>query len=728
MAEAGGHRALVGTAGLLLLSAILFLGLLGGVVMVPDPVPDLGVVTAAPFAPVSASPPEAGQLSREVATDAMAVVRARARFRMRNVGFPDQPVLGEITVAAEEGTATTLRLENRDAVELELPRSARTLRCTAAGAEDLELTLPPLDGPEVDLGDVLLWPDATLVFVVRSLPPGSNWRPSFSAWSPNCGLRLHDVENWRLEATTEAAFASGSDFAWWCHLQGPAAHCLVRGRSTALRRGERREVVVDAADLPVADYQLVGLSPALLLRTTIQIWPDAAIVPQQNAWSLQVGSNGRFSVFGEPPAAFSLELRAGGNGTLRTEPADDAIGLRPEGQIAGLQMLDGTGHPAGFSLPPAHPQEFLVVDRSALPASFVVQAEGGPTRRVHSRDLPTDRDVIDLSRVPSQALGALTVHVTGEVGGATPAQLQAVRADGSVAGAASGKSTLFFSRLDPGVYDLQWSLAGESLGICARGVPVVADQDREVWVERPALVSWVGQVAGQDEVPMGQRFHSVRFGNHAGLGSGGWLRIDNANLFRWNQAPGREAPDIVELRCAMMVVRAELASVEPAEHRVVVRPPTGLRWVSVRATADCGPEWSMLFQHPDRGEPWMIVTNREQRAVLVPPGQRLGGMLCGGGHLGDALAWLSIDGSSPEVVVRRTGGRTVEFRSRLPRERTLALVGPDGQTDNGHALAAEPLRLFVPDGTRGYLIWQDGKPRREQIELPLDGGDVTIVP
>ena len=32
------------------------------------------------------------------------------------------------------------------------------------------------------------------------------------------------------------------------------------------------------------------------------------------------------------------------------------------------------------------------------------------------------------------------------------------------------------------------------------------------------------------------------------------------------------------------------------------------------------------------------------------------------------------------------------------------------------------------DGTRGYLIWQDGKQRREQIELPLDGGDVTIVP
>lgn len=510
MAETRGRRALVGTAGILLVSAILLAGLLGDIAAVPDPVPDRIEVDADTAAPVvashhptedgSAAPTDAG-LPREVATDA--VVRARARFRLHNAGLPDRPWLGEIAVAADGGSATTLRLENRDAVEFELPRNARTLRCTAAGAEDLDLPLPPLDGPQVDLGDVRLWPDATLVFVVRSLPPGTDWRPSFSAWSPSCGLRLKDIVNWRPEATTEGAFSSGGDFSWWCHLRGPAAHCFVRGQAPALRRGERRGIVVDAANLPVAKYQVVGLSPALLLRTTIHVWPDAAIAHQQSAWSLQVGSNGCFSVFGETPAAFRLELPAGGNGTLRTEPAAEAIGLRPEGEIAGLQMLDGTGQPARFSLLPAQPQEFLVVDRTALPASFVVQAEGWPIRRVRSVDLPTDRDVIDLMRVPSQALGELTVNVAGDKSLGTPAQLQVVCADGTVAGTASGKSTLSFSALDPGVYDLRWSLAGEPLETCARSVRVVADQDVEVRVERPALVSWVGGSMGRTKCRLG---------------------------------------------------------------------------------------------------------------------------------------------------------------------------------------------------------------------------------
>jgi hypothetical protein len=94
---------------------------------------------------------------------------------------------------------------------------------------------------------------------------------------------------------------------------------------------------------------------------------------------------------------------------------------------------------------------------------------------------------------------------------------------------------------------------------------------------------------------------------------------------------------------------------------------------------------------------------------------------------GKTLAWFSIESQSP--VVRDLGGRTLDVRAAFPsKEKWLCLVGPHGQWDQGQQLGrGQTLSLFVPEGTRGYLVFDEDHPDAVPLEMPLPATGPLVI-
>lgn len=700
------------------------MGVIGGTPPMP-PVPAKAVgATAAPAAENFAAWPEV----RVALPDA--AVRVRARFRMPQTGLAKVAYTGPLQWTADVGASHTLRLTHRDAVDLAVPRTVKNLRFVAPGCVPVEVTMPPAHEGLVELGDVDLLPTARLTFVVTGLPAACAGTATFAACAAEFGGSLDCAEGGRNGDAT-FPFLDGVEVSWGATLRGPHGLVQLAGRETALRPGEQRAVVVEAASVALRPCRLVGPSPQLLPHVAVRVL-TAGVDPHGNEPTVGFDANGTCLLAIGPNTRLAL-AGAEGQELLATDTGRE-LELRPATPLVGCYYGDASGALVPFSWNQRPAARVLVAERSRLPA-LTVQVDGLPARRILAADLPTDRDWIDLALVPSTLLGELAVQVRGAAVPGRLLGLQVLDAEGTERAASLvSASPVVFAALEPGRYDVRFRVDGEPAAFAARGVDVGAGGRCEVAVDAPPAVVWTGEVVGQATAPSAQRFHRVRLGSrtagqNASLHGHTWYSLDAAGSFCFTLPPGEVPTKAFDLRCVMMVLPAAEVTIDPARHHVVVRPPADVRWVDLQIEPGEDTPWSAWLQRPGTPGPWMMLWRREQRSIAVPPGAVFGGALFAHEPGGRQLGWFEVDGSLPRPVVRTRGGRTVTFRTEGKAPRQVVLIGPRGQTGTSCTLApGTEQQVFVPEGTRGYVLSSALALGAEPSPVPIPATGAVVVP
>lgn len=700
------------------------MGVIGGTPPLP-PVPATAVVgTAKPAASNLAAWPEL----RVALPDAS--VRVRARFRMPQTGLAKVAYTGPLQWTADVGASHTLRLLHRDAVDLAVPRTVQNLRFVAPGCVSVEVTMPPAQDGLVELGDVDLLPTARLTFVVTGLPAACAGTATFAACAAEYAGCM-DCADGGQNGDATFPFLDGVEMSWGATLRGPHGLVQLSGREPALRPGEQRAVVVEAASVALRPCRLVGPSPQLLPHVAVRVLA-AGVDPHGNEPTIAFDANGTCLLAIGPQAKLAL-AGADGRELLATDTGTE-LQLRPASPLVGCYFGDANGALVPFSCNQGPAARVLVAERSRLQA-LTVQVDGLPAQRILAADLPTDTDWIDLARVPSTRLGELAVQVRGAAVAGRLLGLQVLDTDGTERAASLvAASPVLFAALAPGRYDVRFRVDGEPAAFAVRGVEVGAGGRCEVAVDAPPAVAWTGEVQGQTTAPSAQRFHRVRLGRRAAgaapsLQDGTWYSLDAAGAFRFTLPPGEVPTKSIDLRCVTMLLPAAEVTIDPARHHVVVRPPADLRWVDLQIEPGEDTPWSAWLQRPGTPEPWLMLWRREQRPIAVPSGAVFGGALFAHEPGGRQLGWFEVDGSLPRPVVRMRGGRTVTFRTDGKDARQVVLIGPRGQTGTSCTLApGVEQQVFVPEGTRGYVLSSALVPGAEPAPVPIPATGGVVVP
>ena len=700
------------------------MGVVGGTPPMPPAPAKVVVGTAAPAASNLAAWPDL----RVTLPDAS--VRVRARFRMPQTGLAKVAYTGPLQWTADVGASHTLRLTHRDAVDLAVPRMVKNLRFVAPGCVPVEVTMPTAQEGLVELGDVDLLPTARLTFVVTGLPAACAGTATFAACSAEFAGSL-DCAAGGQNGDATFPFLDGVDVSWGATLRGPHGLVQLSGREAALRPGEQRAVVVEAASVALRPCRLVGPSPQLLPHVAVRVLA-AGVDPHGNEPTASFDDSGSCLLALGPSTTLAL---AGADGReLLAADTGTELQLRPATPLVGCYYGDANGAPVPFSCNQRPAVRVLVAERSQLQA-FTVQVDGQPARRILVADLPTDRDWIDLARVPSSPLGELAVQVRAAAVPGRLLGLQVLDSHGTERAASLvAASPVLFAALEPGRYDVRFRVDGEPAAFAARGVEVGAGGRCEVAVDAPPAVVWTGEVIGQTTAPSAQRFHRVRLGGRAAgaapsLQGGTWFSIDAAGSFTFSLSPGEVPTKAFDLRCVTMVLSASEVTIDPVRHHVVVRPPSDLRWVDLQIEPGEDTPWSAQLQRPGATEPWMMLWRREQRPIAVPPGAVFGGALFAHEPGGRQLGWFDVDGSLPRPVVRTRGGRTVTFRTDGKEARQVVLIGPRGQSGTSCTLApGAEQQVFVPEGTRGYVLSSALAPGAEPAPVSIPATGAVVVP
>ncbi|MEO6598180.1 MAG: hypothetical protein ABIP94_25835 [Planctomycetota bacterium] len=636
------------------------------------------------------------------------------------------PFVGTLAVLADGVREQNFEIVNRDPVAVRMPAGAKTLRFETPGRHAVEWDLTAL------LADsVVFVPDAR----VRLVVVGVTQRDVAVQWQVLDGsMQQADWTYARsaVDAPREPLVPSGEALMWRAVLELDGSFAVLSGSEPPLHSGECRTVYLDVRSLGEGHYRVVGVSPALLPRLTLRVRAQALAGHWGMASEVRVESEGRFVMPGSDRVRFEVDV-VGGFDVLVEEPAGEEYLLRPRSPLVGFWCSDRSGGFVAFSMSKDRARfpaatATCIFDRRMLGPRLFVQKPGEVATAFRTEDLPADEDLVDVSRLPTQGMAALVVRLVGEraqraVAGS--ASLELVRPDGSVASVGPSDA------MDPGTYGLRWNIGGEPGAWIVREIVLVAGERKVIEVEWPSFERWTGEVIGHAETPAAHRFQSVRFGDWPSLAGGKHLPLDAAGAFTLQVAEGREPAATVEFRCGLMQVRGEVVAVDPERHHVVVRPPSGLRWVSLRVEGEPG-GWKATLHRAGSDMPWTCVWSHEQRPILVPPGTVLGGALfraSAAAGAGAPIAWFDVDGTCDEHVVRAGPTRCLEVQTaKAGRVRGVALVGARGQLAYVYEFPSNgTLRLDVPDGTRGLVVFEGSEEGARGRELPIPLGPVLVI-
>lgn len=645
-------------------------------------------------------------------------VLARARFRVPQAGGTKAAYVGPLQMWFDDVARPTLRVGNGDALEFAAPRAARRLRCAAPGCAPVEIALVTNGEGIVDLGDVDLQPAARLSFVASGLPPRFDGPATFTAASADFEC-TSDVPDGGRNGTATFAFLGGNELGWQAAYRGAHALMVTGGAEPALRADEQRTVVVEVGGLPTRTCRIVGASAPLLRHLVVRVKP--ANSARSTAPTVEPDAAGAFQLTAAPGATFSIAA-ADGDVPLTGTETPNGLELRPTAQLLGLVCLDARGEPQPFSCG-ARPAAKVFVTTRGAHDELLVRLDGGPLRRVRTTDLPSGADHVDLAKVPAQTLGEVAVQLRGELLPGRQLALQLLRADGSVAAVCPVRAGApLVPALEPGRYELRWSIDGAPGPVAGTGMTIAAGERREVAADVPPAQPWTGEVAGQANAPALRRFLGLRFGSRQDPKDDCWLPVETDGSFRFGLVPGSTPVATADVRCGSMQLAAAEVAIDAEHHHVVVKPPANLHWVDMQVAADHGADWCAVLQRPGTTTPYAVLHPRDQRPVAVPHGTVLGGALFAHEPGGAQLGWFELDGSVLRTDVRAAAGREITFRcERGPR--TVVLIGPRGQTGAVVKLTAGAVRkVFVPEGTRGFTGGASDH------EAPLPTGDSVIVP
>ncbi|HEX6810102.1 MAG TPA: hypothetical protein VF384_00640 [Planctomycetota bacterium] len=702
-----------------------------------------------PVTPAAGSGPAPGTAAGELASgDALPAVRTEAevaapgaapaagpralRVRVSRVfceAFPHY--VGPIVVTAAGGVVANQELINHLPLELVAPEDAETLLFTAPDLLPGELAVGDIDPKRSQ--SVLLRPREQLQLEVQR-PAGAE----AATWSFAAQTDAGDSGQVRDKDGDRPCvpFVAGSPFRWQAWLECGNLRMPLTGEEPALMPAERRVLVVDFSRVRTQRYRVDGPSPQLLAY--LELRQDYTQGGTEGSVTVPLAADGTCELVPFPGCTFRIEDVA-----LIAEPMGDVVRLRPECPLQGVGLVDAGGAAIrskafgrdgnGFS----YNKDVHVAARERLQQGVWLGEKFLTAQPVPAEALSGPPDLLLLeAEVGERTTGSLRVRAQGEPPAAELlAKLRLVAKitpEESVVEPAAAE--VVFKLPAGATCALHWSLPGCTVAI-ATAVAVRGGETVDVEAKWPQVAIWTGDVAGFTDLPRERRWGSVAWGEARGFGlfGRGYHVLAGKKDARFELAlvDGEKLDPTWHLYWGITPVLARCDVVDVRERRFVVSPAGAVRWVSV--AVDAPAPWWLGVARPGVGRPPLVAMTHNSRGTIpVAAGQRLFGCLHGGRF--DAggkrtLAWWHIGDGDDVLRVRPATGRMVELRPQTARaNRGAALVGPDGQWDMGCDLtAAAPVSVWVPDGTRGVVVFDGNDAQATAREFPLGAGDFVVV-
>ena len=700
----------------------------------PAPIAVSGAGTAPPAVAPSHEPDEQmpDLAVREAAPVCEAIVPMRVRVK-RRLGQSSTHYTGPLVVEVAGRVLVSTTLVNRDALALEVPANASSLRFIAPDHVPLEASLPLQARGKEPI--VELQPDALLAVCSLGLPLEEEASVRFSVDAVSGWSRTGNIRE--DKGAFEAPCAVGEEFQWWAALDSRTRRVSLRGREPALQRGERRVLTLDFASVPMQRYRVVGPSPELMAELFVYRPSHAG---SGDLLSMRLDSSGCFEFPRDGGGKWCVQAGEG-EVELAEEKDAETIVLRPSVPLLGLglRVVDApTRQTLAFDangklvsgLASLH-----VFAREQLPPTLYLGSKFAGSVAVPCDRLPND-DVVWIDPSAAPAPGRLMLRLQGAPPAADVAsklwiQVQAPSQE-PLQQVAAAEMQL---EVPPDVsFGLRWALPDGPGPWIARDLRVASGATHELTAEWPVAHRWTGEVEKFAAMPLERRWHRISWGDGPSLFGRGMRRLGDDGRFELFLFAEDTLDPVWRLFWGLTTVPAQAEVADPGRHHLVVRPLVEVRWVNV--IVDAKPPWMVFvwstLQPRLRPGSW----HNEQRPIPVLAGEvRHGGLLRGD----ELLAWFRIDAQGDSVHVQPAGGRTIELRPRAAcGNRMVCLVGPGGQWDMGHELSSSsPLRVFAPDGTVGIAVFDGNRqeePTREGLkpggavrEIPLGTDDVIVI-
>jgi hypothetical protein len=640
--------------------------------------------------------------------------------------------VGPVVVTAAGAVVADLELINQLPLGLVAPANAETLVFTAPGLLPGEVAVDDIDPKRAQ---VVLQPREQLQLEVQRPAAGEA-----ATWSLAVQTDAGEWGQVRDEAGDRPCvpFVAGTKFRWQAELACGNQRVPLSGEEPALMPAERRVLVVDFSHVRTQRYRVDGPSPQLLRH--LEIRQSYTQGGAERSVTVPLAADGTCEIVPFPDCTFRIDDVA-----LIAEPIGDVVRLRPEGALQGVGLVDDGGAAirskafgrdgSAFS----YNKDVHVAARERLQKGVWLGERFLTAERVPAEALAGAADLVLIPVVAgARATGSLRVRVQGEPPAAEVlAKLRLVARfthEENVVEPAAAE--VVFTLPAGATCALQWSLPGHTAPIAA-AVAVRGGETVDVAATWPQVAIWTGDVAGFTDLPRERRWSRVTWGEGKGIGIFGRghhvLAGKDDARFEIALADGAELDPTWRLYWGGSQVLARCDVVDARVRRFVVSPVGAVRWVSV--AVDAPAPWWLGFASAGTGRPPLPAMSHDNRyAFPVAAGQRLPGCLLegsfqeGGGGM-RTLAWWQLGDGDDVLRVRPAGGRMVELRPRTAHaDRGAALVGPHGQWDMGRDLsAAAAVSVWVPDGTRGVVVFDGNDAAATAREFPLGAGDAVVI-
>jgi len=641
--------------------------------------------------------------------------------------------VGPLVVTAGGVVVAEREVVNQLPLQLVAPAHAPTLVFTAPDLLPAEFAVDavvPGRSAEIELQ-----PREQLLVEVRR--PGAA-AAATATWS--VAVQMHTGEWGSVDDkggdSVRVPFAAGEPFRWHARLSYDAVQVSVSGEQPALAPGEQRVLAVDFASVPTQRYLVDGPSPQLLAHCELR--QRGGVGGAERSDTVPLAPDGTCELVPFPGSLFSIA-----DVELLATPGGDVVVLRPERELQGVGLVDGGGAPVRSTAFDREGRSFSfnravhVAAREVLQQGVRLGSKFLTAQAVPASALAGPADLVLLpAAVDAVTTGALRVRVRG---GTPPAPVLGklhlvvqVTREESVDQPAAPE--IVFTLPAGSTCALHWSAPGRTVPI-AGPLAVRSGETVDVDVTWPQLAIWTGDVAGFTELPRERRWGRVTWGDggDSGLFGRGHHVLAGKKDARFELAlfDGEALDPTWRLYWGVAPVLARCDIVDAAERRFVVSPAGAVRWVTFAVEAQA--PWTLAFATGAVGRPPFPAMRHDNRYALpIAAGQRLPGCLLGGPYDPNGmptLAWFMVGDGDDQVRIRPAGGRSVELRPRTAcANRGAALVGPHGQWSMGHVFeAATPVSVWVPDGTRGVVVFDGNDAARTAREFPLGAGDFVVI-
>lgn len=686
----------------------------------PTPRRDLAPTAVDAATPAVVTPQSAPSAVAKANDAEVTLHRARAAFVPRGTA-----------AAAWRGTTITafaagrqLRKREGRVLEFELPGGVHSVRFAARGYGDVVREVPALatdSVDELDFGEVVLEPDATLVIhIAPPLPDGVT------------GMRCR-IEGAQGAITTVAgdgaelalAVPSGEMLCARVTLQGEAAIELAP-RSCFVANGERHVLEFVVAD--VVTLQLTGIAHDLLPRLQVAITP-AANSADQPPLLVRPDAEGRVRCALPAPrcrASVATTTRAvdlvaaEGRFDLVHAPAPQAL-APAEPLLAIVAVARGAAVPSELlGFPAQAAQVWHVLPQADAPrATLRLRTAEHGLCEFAITELRRSGDVwtADLDR--AERFGALVVQVR-------PAPQPAALLD-LVAEPFAGGEAIVLTRdgytcradLRGGDYRLRWQIRGGAGPIAAEFVTVRAGETVQRALDALPLTRWTAACqtngAGTAEPHVFLELDGVR---SLGAAQGGVFTIDLAT------------PPTVGTRGAIVLPAlgarfpAQVTAVDLGSQRVTLDSAFATaHWVTVSPTARFGGELRIALFDAASGT-WGTELTPPLRVPLAAGERRRGCVVEAHPHR-DVVCWFELDGTNPPALQPEGHAATLRFAHATASHR-VSLTGPTAMPPLPlrSAFAEQDHVLWIPAGTAAVVVesangWQRTfAPEAAEIVVP----------